>query len=181
MTHTRFTIGLIAAAGALTVLAVAAQSEEGHGGPGRDRVMMFEEIDADGNGEITLEEMTLHRAERFTGADTDQDGKLSRAELEARAFERMQARVERMLKRHDTDGDGLLSPDELGKPDRRRGCSSAWMRIKAVAFPPRKWSRRASTCAATSMSARPSRRTRAEVRGGARAYLRWRRHGRGRL
>lgn len=119
MTHTRFTIGLIAAAGALTVLAVAAQSEEGHGGPGRDRVMMFEEIDADGNGEITLEEMTLYRAGRFTGADTDQDGKLSRAELEARAFERMQARVERMLKRHDTDGDGLLSPDELGKPDRQ--------------------------------------------------------------
>lgn len=116
MTYKGLTVGMVAA-GALTVLAAAAQGEERHRGSGHDHAMMFETIDADGNGEITLEEMQQHRAQRFDGADTDKDGKLSRAELEAQAAERIAARIDRMISRHDADGDGMLAPDELARPE----------------------------------------------------------------
>ncbi|MBC7133636.1 MAG: EF-hand domain-containing protein [Roseovarius sp.] len=56
-------------------------------------------------------------AARFEGADTDGDGLLGPEELAARMTEqaaaRIAARVERMIARHDADGDGMLSLDEL--------------------------------------------------------------------
>lgn len=78
----------------------------------------FEEIDLNGDGEVTREEMTRHRQARFASADTDGDGKLSPAEMEAAAMERMKARVANMIERFDTDGDGFLSADEMPRPKR---------------------------------------------------------------
>lgn len=77
----------------------------------------FEELDADGDGRITPEEMAAHRQARFEGADSDGDGALSRDELIsrmiARQAERMAAYADHMIERHDADGNGLLSPDEM--------------------------------------------------------------------
>lgn len=77
----------------------------------------FEELDADGDGKVTRDEMQAHMQARFGAADTDGDGKLSRAELsariEARQAERRERRLDRMFDRHDTDGDGALSMDEM--------------------------------------------------------------------
>ncbi|WP_083097408.1 EF-hand domain-containing protein [Pseudophaeobacter leonis] len=105
------TIGaaIIAAAGVLGATAVAAKS--GFGGPGPH--MQFEELDADGNGEITQAEMTAHKAERFKAADSNGDGKLTPEEMQAMAQKRMAKRSEKMIERFDKDGDGALSESEL--------------------------------------------------------------------
>ena len=71
----------------------------------------FEQIDADGDGHITRDEMQAHRTAMLAAADADGDGKLSLAEVQARVGE--SARAERMMRRFDADGDGLLSSDEL--------------------------------------------------------------------
>ncbi|AAV95998.1 EF-hand domain-containing protein [Ruegeria pomeroyi] len=85
-------------------------------GPGGGMRHDFSEIDANGDGKITLEEMQGHRAAMFSGADTDGDGKLSQAEMEAQAMARAKERVAWMLERHDANKDGALSQDEIPKP-----------------------------------------------------------------
>jgi Ca2+-binding EF-hand superfamily protein len=77
----------------------------------------FEELDTDGDGKITPEEMAGHMQARFEGADSDGDGALSRDELIARMMERRAERMGRyadhMIERHDADADGKLSVDEM--------------------------------------------------------------------
>jgi Ca2+-binding EF-hand superfamily protein len=113
-TQTKIIAAVIAAAGVLGATAVMAKS--GYGGHGPH--MQFEELDADGNGEISQAEMTAHKAERFKAADSDGDGKLTSAEMQAMAQKRMANRAEKMIKRFDKDGDGALSESEL--PQRGR-------------------------------------------------------------
>lgn len=71
---------------------------------------MFETIDANGDGQVTQEEMRAHAATRFQEADADKDGFLTPEEMMA---SRVGKRAERMLERHDTDGNGQLSASEL--------------------------------------------------------------------
>lgn len=104
-------IVLVGAAVAATA-GYARDSERGPGG----MEMRFEELDADGNGEITLEEIETRMQSRFTDADADGDGMLTRDEMIAAAQVQVEERVDRMLKRADTDGDGALSMDEMPKP-----------------------------------------------------------------
>lgn len=77
----------------------------------------FEDLDADGDGKITPEEMAGHMQARFDGADSDGDGVLSRDELIARMMERRAERMakyaDHMIERHDENGDGKLSMDEM--------------------------------------------------------------------
>lgn len=73
----------------------------------------FTDLDADGNGELTLEEMLAHRDARFTQADTDGDGSLSRDEMVAAAMGRVEAAIDRQMARFDDNEDGLLSANEL--------------------------------------------------------------------
>ncbi|WP_428928447.1 EF-hand domain-containing protein [Marinibacterium sp. SX1] len=77
------------------------------------RPVPFDEIDRDGNGEVTRAEMQASGQARFDAADTDGDGHLSRAELEARAEGKARLFVGRLMARADADGDGLLSMDEM--------------------------------------------------------------------
>lgn len=99
-------------------LAAPAAAQEAGGEPPR---MIFEELDADGNGAVTLEELQAAGEARFAQADTDGDGALSRDELLARGAERAEARVDRMLERADADGDGLLTQAELEEAREGRG------------------------------------------------------------
>jgi len=77
----------------------------------------FEDLDADGDGKITPEEMAGHMQARFEGADSDGDGALSRDELIARMTERQAERMakyaDHMIERHDANADGKLSMDEM--------------------------------------------------------------------
>lgn len=78
----------------------------------------FQELDANGDGQLTREEMEAHRAQRFSQSDTNGDGQLSIDEARAAAQQRANDRVAKMFERHDANQDGFLSQDELPKPRR---------------------------------------------------------------
>jgi len=97
---------------------VEASSHKGGGHHGGMRMQhSFEELDSNGDGKITPEEMAGHMQARFDGADSDDDGALSRDELIARMTERRAERMakyaDHMIERHDANADGKLSMDEM--------------------------------------------------------------------
>jgi len=73
----------------------------------------FEQLDANGDGQISPAEMAMHRQERFAKADTNGDGMLNEDELIARMQSRMAKRVANMIEQHDTNGDGVISAEEM--------------------------------------------------------------------
>ena len=103
--------------GATTAMAAGA-------GEGRERPT-FQELDADGSGEITTADLDAMRTERFTEIDTDGDGSVSEAEFVAKAQADAQERAAAMFARLDADGDGVLSQDVL--QSRTRGGGSERM------------------------------------------------------
>jgi len=105
-------ISLMASAGA----ALAQGKKDGMRGMGP---MMFEfsVVDTDADGKVTQGEMQAYAKSKFDAADTDNNGKLSADEMSAaaqkRRDDRRAKRVEKMVKRMDTDADGELSFDEM--------------------------------------------------------------------
>lgn len=79
----------------------------------------FTELDTNSDGQITQIEMDAHRTARFAAVDADGDGAVSAAELAAASERKNEARLERMIERFDTDGDGKLTQAEM--PTRERG------------------------------------------------------------
>lgn len=49
----------------------------------------------------------------FTAADTNKDGKLSVDEVVAASVKRTDSKVEELLKKHDANGDGCITKDEI--------------------------------------------------------------------
>lgn len=105
---TALTIGSFGVLGASSAYA---QQGEGHG-MGQNRPT-FEEMDTDGDGQISKEEMEAGRKDRFAEMDADGDGLVSKDELIAHMSAKMAERVDEMFERLDTDGDGFLSQEEL--------------------------------------------------------------------
>ena len=73
----------------------------------------FATLDADGSGEITAEDLTILRQNRFNEMDTDGDGSISEEEFVAGAKAKSEERAAKMFARLDADGDGALSQDTL--------------------------------------------------------------------
>lgn len=84
--------------------------------PMHDSSAMFSALDADGNGELSQQELSNMREAmakmRFEAADTDSDGQIDKDEFMAKAEER----AERMFKHMDENGDGTLDADEAQPP-----------------------------------------------------------------
>lgn len=82
--------------------------------------MDFSAADTNADGEISVAEMTAHRAAQFALIDTDGSGTVDAAELlaagEAREQARKETRAAQMIERADANDDGVLSQDELQAP-----------------------------------------------------------------
>ena len=115
-----------------------------HGrGHGRQGMRFFQQFDANGDGQLTQEEIDTTRNQRMAEFDRDQDGTLSLEEFEALwldfmrprmvdrfqhldengdavvTLEEFQAPFERIVARMDRNGDGVLSPED--RPRRGKG------------------------------------------------------------
>ncbi len=105
---------------ALTVLILSGTGMAVAQGKGGERGMpTFEELDADGSGEITSEDFAMLRDNRFADVDTDGDGAVSEAEFVAAAEGRAAERAAQRFARLDADGDGTLSRDVIEAGGRR--------------------------------------------------------------
>lgn len=81
-------------------------------GEGKGPRHSFEDLDANGDGQLTREEMQAHMKARFDAADTDGDGVMSLEEMQARGQKRAAKRAGKMIERLDSDGDGGVSFEE---------------------------------------------------------------------
>jgi len=90
----------------------------GMGGPGMGPGMDFAEIDTNGDGKITQDELDTMKAKRFAEADANGDGKVTADEIETQMAARMADRMARgarmMVAFADENGDGALTADEMG-------------------------------------------------------------------
>lgn len=117
---TRKTTLTVASVLALALAAGAAQAwphggrAQGHG----PHMMMpaFGDLDTDGDGKITREELEAKRLERIKAMDPDGDGFITLDEMKTRAGEqarqRAEAMAERMFTGLDADKDGKISAAE---------------------------------------------------------------------
>ena len=108
---------ILMAAGVVVALAPVASFAKGEGRGGQRA--SFEQLDQDGNGEVTQAEMAAQAAARFAEADSNGDGLLTKEEISAKAGERAQKRLDRMFERRDANGDGALNLEEM-TPDAER-------------------------------------------------------------
>jgi hypothetical protein len=93
---------ILAAAAALAVgVAGGAMSAQTRGGK------MFQKLDTDGSGTVSLEEVRASQDRRFARLDTDGDGIISRQEYQAKA--------DKYFKAFDLDGNGEVTEEELAK------------------------------------------------------------------
>jgi hypothetical protein len=106
------------AALAMAAVSLSSMAVEAKGGPRGERPD-FSEIDANGDGALTQEEiqafMSTRGQARFAETDANGDGSLSRDEMIAAADARREGRIDSMIERLDTDGDGALSQEELAE------------------------------------------------------------------
>ncbi|MGR3316244.1 EF-hand domain-containing protein [Roseovarius indicus] len=107
-------LGAAILAGAATQGAAAGDDmSKGHHG----KRPSFEELDANGDGAVSREEMQARMQARFADADADGDGKITREEMsarmEARQAERRERFLNRMFERKDADADGALTMEEM--------------------------------------------------------------------
>lgn len=115
----RIVFGSLAAAAVAGLAFGVANADSRGAGPmgGMGERPSFTELDADGDGSITIAEVKARSAAHFAESDTNGDGKLSADELTAavaaRAAERAAAGMARMIEWRDTDGDGMLSEAEM--------------------------------------------------------------------
>lgn len=71
--------------------------------------------DANGDEQITQEEIDAFRATRLAEFDTDKDGSLSLEEYQALWLDAYRERMVDNFQRHDDDGDGLVTSAEFGE------------------------------------------------------------------
>ncbi|TCL10170.1 Ca2+-binding EF-hand superfamily protein [Shimia isoporae] len=118
---TSYFIGGVVVA-ALSVTAVGASAKEGDRHHRGGEPMTFEQLDTNGDGFITVEEMEAHAKSRFMQLDTDGDGAISLEEMKSKFSakegsegnsDRRAKKLDKMFSKMDTNGDGKLTEDEM--------------------------------------------------------------------
>ena len=106
--------------------AAANEHDDGgrYGGKGHFGIM-FSDLDADGDGQLTEEEFAAAKLVWLQKQDANGDGALSPEEAQAAIMERLSKAAsrmtERMFSRLDSNEDGLIAADELGDMRDGRG------------------------------------------------------------
>tara|TARA_R100000900_G_scaffold140962_1_gene121741 strand:- start:297 stop:812 length:516 start_codon:yes stop_codon:yes gene_type:complete len=123
MKRTTLATASIAAIAALALPMIAiAQPGDGHRGKGYhgprgDMTAMIAEIDTNGDGNLSKEEVDAHRAAKFAEVDANGDGAVTQAEMEAHheaeRAKRMAEMKAKMFAKLDTDGNGTISAEEF--------------------------------------------------------------------
>ena len=90
------------------------------GGRGQSELFatLFSEVDADGDGSVTQEEVDAYRSAKVGEADTSGDGALSIEEFDTLYREFTRSRMVDTFQDFDADGDGRITVEEM---DRRFG------------------------------------------------------------
>lgn len=124
-----FIAATLVAATAFTSVAMAHEGRKGARGMGP----AFEELDANGDGSLTLAEIEARAQARFAETDTNGDGLISAEEMTAAMDKAREGRAERRIRhqieRMDANGDGLLSIEEMAEG--RRSPASMFDRVDA--------------------------------------------------
>ncbi|SHJ71711.1 EF hand [Shimia gijangensis] len=123
MKRALFITGVVVAALGVTGVAASAKGW-GMGGPrGMMPMMNFEDLDVNGDGKVTQDEMAAMGKARFDKADANGDGFLDAEEMEAHMIEMAKEYApkvsKRMIDKKDADSDGKLSFEEM-KPNGKR-------------------------------------------------------------
>ena len=88
------------------------RSYDGRGGSDTMQ-QLFSQVDANGDGSITQEEVDAFRADKVSAVDTNGDGALSIEEFDTIYREMTRSRMVRAFQSLDADGDGIISSDEM--------------------------------------------------------------------
>ena len=119
-TRSLLTASLIAALGlgtaALPAVAQGPGAGSGPGAGGGRGAMMFQQLDTNGDGKITQDELKAGRDTRYDAMDQNDDGKITWQEFQAAPRPGKQGpRMQQMFQRADTNGDGVINRDEFDK------------------------------------------------------------------
>lgn len=74
---------------------------------------LFEAVDVDGDGTVTIEEINAYRDARVAEVDASGDGSLSIEEFDVLYRDFTRSRMVDAFQRLDADGDGVISPEEM--------------------------------------------------------------------
>lgn len=99
------------ATGVIAAGTLVAAPQDGEGRMGHRMAGMMEKVDANKDGNISRAEHDAMRAAHLAQLDANNDGYVTYAEHKAAMEARMQAGF---TKRHDKNGDGRVSVDEIG-------------------------------------------------------------------
>ncbi|GGE59798.1 EF-hand domain-containing protein [Actibacterium pelagium] len=129
-TSSKKVLGATLVASILAAAAIPAIAQPGEGAGhrgGKFGPIIFSELDSNGDGFLTQEEMDARKAAKFAEIDTNGDGQLSADEIvashERADDERRARRAGRMIEALDTNDDGLISAEEMAAHEggKRRG------------------------------------------------------------
>lgn len=99
----------LALAGAIALPALA-QPGHGRGGPG---MSLLETFDTNNDGRVTQEEIDTYRQQQLARFDADGNGQLTLEEYQALWADAMRERMVRQFQAHDRDGDGNVTVEEF--------------------------------------------------------------------